>query len=299
MGAMRAGTLATLTFALVATGSPAPALADGPAPRPTSPPAASAPPSASVLSPPATTPLPAAPVAGTPPPAAPPTAPLPAAPVAGTPPPAAPPTAPLSGGPPPPVGPAPWAPPGTAQAPAGPPGRGSPQGVFSTPTRDWGAPARAPIPPSVADDQFRSRRKLLVSGMILLGIGYYASIMVSGVGASRNNKGSKEYFAGFVPVVGPFVGAGLRAAPNDSQTASDLTGTTFYLAVGAIQAVGAGLLIGGLRMPVGRAHDPCAEAMTAEDSGVPRASRPCRGVTASLQPIVTPTFAGAGLTGTF
>ncbi len=161
------------------------------------------------------------------------------------------------------------------------------------------------MPASVADDQFRSRRRFLVSGTILLGIGYYASIMVSGVGVSRNNRGSKEYLAGFVPVVGPFIGAGLRAAPNGTQgpngtqAAPDLTGTTFYLAVGAVQALGAGLLLGGLRMPAGRAHDPCADAMPVEGSSPPRGVRACQGVTASLQPIVTPTFAGAGLTGTF
>ncbi len=129
--------------------------------------------------------------------------------------------------------------------------------------------------------------------------------MASSVGVSRNNKGSKEYYAGFVPFVGPFVAAGLRATPNGPQNGTpgtaDNAGTAIYLSIGVVQLLGAGLFFAGYRMPEGRRYDPCADAepvMSGRPSP-PRAARPCSRVTASFQPIVTPTFAGGGITGTF
>ncbi|MFO0591448.1 MAG: hypothetical protein U0441_28120 [Polyangiaceae bacterium] len=155
------------------------------------------------------------------------------------------------------------------------------------------AHARAP-----AVEQWRSRRKYLVSGSIILGIGYYLTLIPSAFGASRNNRGSKDYFAGFVPVVGPFVAGVLRAVPDGGPTpTADYAGMAAYFGLGAVQAVGAALLFKGWRMAPGLPYDPCmdSESLASDSPG----RRPCSRFSATVAPIVTPTFTGAGLTGTF
>jgi hypothetical protein len=155
-----------------------------------------------------------------------------------------------------------------------------------------GAPAWV-APPSYEDvDQFKLKRRLILVGSTILGIGYYGALMAGGIGVSKNNRGSKEWSAAFFPVAGPFIAAGLRAAPNDPQPA-DNAGTAAMIGIGVIQAVGAGLLLGGLRSANGRAPDPCSERTSSETRA------PCRSPQVSVQPIVTPTFAGAGFTGSF
>ena len=146
-------------------------------------------------------------------------------------------------------------------------------------------------------DRFKSRRSFLVGGTITFGISYYVTLLMTSFGFTRNNRGASDYAAGFVPVVGPFIGGVLRAIPEKNQDA-DMTGATAFFALGAVQTVGAALFIHSLRMPQGISPDECFQPATAEGSpsAVPR---PCRGVSASLAPIVTPNFAGAGITGSF
>jgi hypothetical protein len=142
-----------------------------------------------------------------------------------------------------------------------------------------------------AEDLFRQKKRLLIAGATIFGLSYYASLTASSVGVSRNNRGSKEYVAGLFPIGGPFFAAAYRAVPNDPQPA-DYAGMAFYLSVGALQLLGAGLFYAGLRAPTGRAPDPCKREIGS-------LLAPCSSVSLSFQPIVTPTYAGAGLTGSF
>jgi hypothetical protein len=152
---------------------------------------------------------------------------------------------------------------------------------------------------SPAAQKFARKKRYLIAGASLFGLAYYASLVASSVGVTRNNRGSKEYYAGLVPIVGPFVAAGLRATPNGTLLAPDYDGMALYLSLGAVQLLGTGLFIAGLRMPTVHPYDPCAEQTPISGSSIPRIPRPCSAVTASFQPIVTPTFAGGGLSGTF
>ena len=217
---------------------------------------------------------------------------------------------------PPPTGtlqpPATPPPTGTLQPPATPP----PTGNFQPPALGAPVPVGYPGPagggvsvgPQAPDplasyrarapgvEQWHSRRRYLIGGGITLGVAYYLALVGSSFGFTRNNRGSKDYFAGFVPVVGPFVTGVMRAVPERGQ-AEDWAGMTAYFAIGAVQALGAGLLFKGWRMAPGIPYDPCVDS-DGLASDAPR-RRPCSRFTATVEPIMTPTFAGAGLTGTF
>lgn len=195
--------------------------------------------------------------------------------------------------PPPGLAPAPLAPaPGAAMAPYAP--GASPRGGESF--------ASVPAATAESAEQFKRKKRFLIAGASIFGVGYYLGLLAGSVGISRNNRGSREWSGGLVPLVGPFITAGLRAEPNlppsgqpfpPSQELPDYEGTTLMIAIGTTQLLGAGLLFAGLRMPTGRAPDACQE----RTSSGPR--RPCSSFRISVDPIVTPTFAGAGLTGTF
>lgn len=179
-------------------------------------------------------------------------------------------------------------------SPVPPPGAplvGAPAGMVPR----WTAP---PSPEAVA--QFKQKKQFILAGSILFGLGYYTSLAVSSAGISRGGRSSRQYIPGLVPVVGPFITAGLRAEPNKVQLngnppEADFAGMSAYLALGVVQSVGAGVFMAGLRMPTGQSPPPCAEAQDARRP-CPRAPAP---VQVSFQPIVSPTFAGGGLTGVF
>lgn len=174
-------------------------------------------------------------------------------------------------------------------------------GTFGAP----GAPAAGPGAPegggflaSEAAAQFRRKKQWILAGSIVFGLAYYGALAASSAGVSRGGANSREYIPGLIPIVGPFVTAGLRADPNGSSSfvnapgsTPDYAGMSLYLALGVVQAVGAGVFVAGLRMPTGRPAPSCSEQLTA--------GRPCPPVRLSFAPVVTPTFAGGGLTGEF
>lgn len=162
----------------------------------------------------------------------------------------------------------------------------------------WSVPDETP-------DLFQRKKRFIIAGASIFGLAYYGSLAASTVGITRNNQGSKEYIPGLIPFVGPFITAVSRAIPNANQTEGDMAGTGFYLGLGALQLLGTGLFIAGLRMPTGTPPSPCRDRISsalyspaAAGSDTPP-YRPCSPVSVSLQPIVTPTFAGGGVTGTF
>lgn len=189
--------------------------------------------------------------------------------------------------------------------PAGPPIQPAPP-----PVAPLGPPVQpfrpiAPLPdaqlPSEAIAQFKQKKRAIIAGAIVFGLAYYGALAASSAGISVDGSDSREYIAGLVPIVGPFITAGLRAAPappnafNPQPGQPDYAGMGLYLALGVAQSVGAGVLVAGLRMPTGRAPRPCAERLDARRP-CPPAPLPVR---VSFQPIVSPTFAGGGLTGVF
>lgn len=267
---LRTGGLVALLVATLAS----PAFAQVPPP----------PPATAPLPPPATAPLP---------PAA--TAPLPPA------------TAPLS---PPPT---PFLPAGSAPTP-GAAAPGTP--AFGAPAGPGGPPVFLPPPgpqpdsaggvlASEAADQFKRKKRMIIAGASIFGLSYYASLVASSVGVSRNKQGSKEYIAGLFPIAGPFITAVSRGIPDANKPGGDFEGVGLYLGLGVGQLLGAGLFIAGLRLPTGRSPDPCKDRINAALYSPGAAGedtppyRPCASISASFQPIVTPTFTGGGLTGTF
>lgn len=189
--------------------------------------------------------------------------------------------------------------------PAGPPIQPAPP-----PVAPLGPPVQpfrpiAPLPdtqlPFEAIAQFKQKKRAIIAGAIVFGLAYYGALAASSAGISVDGSDSREYIAGLVPIVGPFITAGLRAAPappnafNPQPGQPDYAGMGLYLALGVAQSVGAGVLVAGLRMPTGRAPRPCAERLDARRP-CPPAPLPVR---VSFQPIVSPTFAGGGLTGVF
>lgn len=168
-------------------------------------------------------------------------------------------------------------------------------GAPYSPYASSAAPAGLPVLPSEAAAQFKRKKQLILAGAILFGLAYYGALSGSSAAISRGGANSREYIPGLIPIVGPFVTAGLRADPNRNtfvnQPSGDFVGMGIYLALGVVQSVGAGIFIAGLRMPTGRAPEPCTEQESAR--------RPCSPVRVSFQPVVSPTFAGGGLTGVF
>lgn len=199
-------------------------------------------------------------------------------------------TTPMAGAAPVPPGAAPpmtWPVP-----PPGAPFVGAPAGMVPP----WTAP---PSPEATA--QFKRKKQHILAGAIVFGLGYYTSLAVSSAGISRGGRSSRQYIPGLIPVVGPFITAGLRAEPNKVQLngnppESDFAGMSAYLALGVLQSVGAGLFLAGLRMPTGQPPSPCADSAQDARRPCPRAPAPLQ---VSFQPILSPTFAGGGLTGVF
>lgn len=148
---------------------------------------------------------------------------------------------------------------------------------------------------------FKRKKHFIIGGAIVFGLTYYGALAASSAGISRGGANSREYIPGLIPVVGPFITAGLRADPNPVRfinqppSEPDIAGMTMYLLLGAAQAVGAGILIAGIKMPTGKAPAPCTELLIG--------TKPCQdkkpALTATFAPIVSPTFGGAGLTGSF
>ncbi len=175
--------------------------------------------------------------------------------------------------------------------------------MFQAPTSPWGpgAPGTGVLP-SEAIDQFKRKKRVIIAGASLFGLAYYGALVASSVGVTRNKQGSKEYIAGLFPLVGPFITAGSRAAPDFGKEA-DHAGMGLYLGLGAVQVIGAGLFVLGLKLPTGQSPSPCSDKISAALYSPGAAGtdtppyRPCASI--SFQPIVTPTFGGVGLTGAF
>ena len=191
-------------------------------------------------------------------------------------------------------------------------GAPAPQGgppVFQPPPITGDAP-QASLLDSEAEAQFKSKKRMIIAGARVFGLAYYGALVASSVGVARPRTGHNEYAPGLIPIVGPFVTAVSRAIPDEGGNngrESDYAGMGLYLGLGVAQIVGASLFIVGLRMPTGRSPDPCRDkdkihatlySPAAAGADTPP-YRPCSPFSASVQPIVTPTFAGAGFTGTF
>lgn len=165
--------------------------------------------------------------------------------------------------------------------------------------------------------QFRKKKRMIISGSVVLGLSYYASILTGSIAVTQGNRGSKDYIGALFPIAGPFVTGVLRAIPNAPQEA-DYAGTAYNFALGAGQVLGAGLLIGGILQPTGTPPpEPSCAGVTVASArggggegdgggavaGEGRGSRgfgePSETLPFTIAPIVTPSFAGAGIIGTF
>lgn len=214
-----------------------------------------------------------------------------------------------TGGPAAPVGSTTGAPPAPAASTTYPMGMGPSPGGMGGPgfvqpgAPAFGGPVQVPggqwggLTPGEAEQQFRRKKATILAGSIIFGLTYYTTIAFSSAAISRGGINSREFIGGLIPLVGPFVTAGQRADPNKITLSGlpaepDYAGMGAYIVSGALQLLGAGLFVAGLRMQTGKSPDPCQEKRMGMN---PR----CREIKIAVLPTVTPTSTGAALAGSF
>ncbi|MBK8258368.1 MAG: hypothetical protein IPK82_37600 [Polyangiaceae bacterium] len=184
---------------------------------------------------------------------------------------------------------------GGSQVPGfAPPGVGP---VGPAPMPMWGGGPWGGFTQGEAEQQFKRKKSMILAGSIIFGLTYYTTIAFASAAVSRGGINSREFIPALFPWVGPFVTAVQRAEPNRITLSGlpgepDYAGMGAFIASGVVQLVGTGIVIAGLTMPTGKSPDPCAEKRMGVE---PR----CREIKIAVLPTVTPTSAGAALTGSF
>lgn len=161
------------------------------------------------------------------------------------------------------------------------------------------ARAEEPPPPPVRYPPSSVRPRLIAGGLLITGIGYGAAIL--GSEAGPNWPGAQELK---VPVIGPWWALGLNRCPERTDV-NFLTGkpSVFREKCEGYEYLRAGLLIlDGLVQAAGLAIVVEAITMKTEATASPKKSAmrfDLGSVTFHPTPLISPTVAGLGLTGTF